>query len=184
MQIGSDCLRNRGNDPVACRMPESIIERFKVIDIKHTDRKRCAQANRFFPLLHTVLVMPASVGDPRHLIRLRLPFDLPAVVVQLDMGIHPRLNDQRAERLTDIIDRAQCKSALFMLDIRKRSDHDDRHRLRVILFLQNLQQCKTVHSRHNNIQQDQRVIPRPRKLEPGLRRLLGLNLIFVAQNIT
>ena len=44
------------------------------------------------------------------------PFDLPAVVVQLDMGIHPRLNDQRAERLTDIIDRAQCKSALFMLE--------------------------------------------------------------------
>ena len=94
------------------------------------------------------------------------------------MRVDPRLY----EGLCNIVNRSQHKPALLMLYIGKAGDQDHRNALGNDLLLQFFEQCKTIHSRHDHIEQDQGEGSRTRIHKPLFSRLRNGNLVIILQN--
>ena len=175
-------LGHGGDDLVPGGVAEGVVVYLEAVDVEHADGDGDMQADRLAPLCGTVLLILAPVGDACKLVGHGLLLHLPAVVVQLDMGVDPRLDDQRLEGLCDIVHSAQNEPPLFVRHGGQAGDQNDRDALGDDLLLQFLQQSKTVHSRHHHIQQNEREIFFVGQAQAVLRPLGDGNIVLVLQD--
>ena len=92
--------------------------------------------------------------QPRHILTLSLKDDLP-VFIELDRPLHPRDHDLRfLERLYDEVRRAHTE-ALDLCRLLRRK-HQDRELVQLRVFLHHRQNLEAVHSRHLQVEQNQR----------------------------
>ena len=137
------------------------------------------QSGGLLPLHYAETVVPAAVGDSGELVGHRLGFHLLAVLVELNVGVDPGLDNQRVERLGNIVHRPQHKPPLLVLDGGEAGDQNHGEMLGEYLLLELLQQHEAVHFRHDHIQQNQGVVPSGGLGQSLRRRLHGGNVVFV-----
>ena len=89
VEMGGRRLCHRGDHLVPGGVAEGVVIALKVVDVKHADGERHLQPRGLMPLCYAVLLIPAAVGDSGELVGHGLLLHLPAVVIQLDMGVHP-----------------------------------------------------------------------------------------------
>ena len=148
-----------GNHLIAGGMAEGVVVHLEFVNVEHTDGEGNLQAGGLLPLGQAVEVVAAAVGNAGELVRHGLVLHLLAVLVQLDVGIHPGLDDQRVAGLADVVHRPQSQPPLLTLDVGEAGNQDDWNVPGDHLLLQLLQQHKTIHLRHDHVQQDQGIIP-------------------------
>ena len=134
------------------------------------------------PLRGAELVMPPPVGHAGELVGHGLGLYLLAVLIELDVGVHPGLDNQRVEGLYDIVHRPQGEAPLFVLDGSQAGNEDYRDVLGNQLLLQLFQQVKAVHIRHNHIQQNEGILPGAGLGQPVRRRVDSGYIIIIIQN--
>ena len=96
-------------------MPIGVVVHFKIVDIKHTDRKSSLEADSFLPFYDAVLVVVPPVRYLRQIVFHNLLLNPQPVLVLLHMGIYPSLDNDRVERFDDIIHCPQKEPMLFAM---------------------------------------------------------------------
>ena len=105
-----------------------------------------------------------DVLDRVHLARAPGDLDFQEVVLvaqevgrrlERELGRHPRQDDGRADRLGDVVHRAQFQALLLVLDLGHGGQEDDRDVTRLRVGLELLADLVAVHAGHHDVEQDQ-----------------------------
>jgi hypothetical protein len=102
--------------------------------------------------------------------------------LQRQVRAHARHHDRRADRLGDVVHRAQRQATGLVLDLGHRGEEDHRDALGLRVALQPLGILRSVHLRHHDVEQDQvRRALRNRDLQGALAAVGDLDAIFVLE---
>jgi hypothetical protein len=77
------------------------------------------------------------------------------LVVEGEVGAHPRLDDGRADRFGDVVDGAGLQAALFVFGAAHRGDEDDRDASPIRIGFETPADFQTADPRHHDVEQDQ-----------------------------
>ena len=163
-------------------MAEGVVVDLELVNVEHTQGEGDLEAHSLLPLAGADAVVPPPVGHAGELVSHGLVLHLLAVLIELDMGLDPGLDNKRVEGLGDVVHGSQGQALLLMLNIGQAGDEDYGQVLGKDLLLQLFQQHEPVHLRHDHVQQDQGKIPRAGGVQSGLGRLYGSDVVVVLQN--
>ena len=82
-------------------------------------------------------------------------FEFARLVVEGEMGTHPRLDDGRTDRLGDVVDRAEGEAAFLVLDAAHGGDEDHRNAPAVRVGLEPAADFQAGQAGHHDVEQDQ-----------------------------
>ncbi len=155
LEIGSSRLGHGGDHPIPRRMAESVIVELEFVDIKHAHGEGEPEAHRFPPFGDAGALVAPAVGYAGQVVHQGLLLELRLIVVEMDVGIDPGLDDDRTEGLGHIIHRAQQQPPLLILLVGQAGQQDHGDVLGQLGGFQLPQGGKAVHVRHDDIQKDQ-----------------------------
>ena len=96
-----------------------------------------------------------------HELRLRFPqrpvpdFQIPFVLLDLQVGAHPGFDLHYLKRFSDVVHRTRLEPFGLVFDLTQGSDEDDRNTRRAFVGLQPDAHLVPVHLRHHDVEQDQ-----------------------------
>ena len=182
LEIGGDGLGHGGNHLVPGGVSEGVVVQLELVDIEHTDGEGQVKPDRLVPAGRAAVLVPPPVGHAGELVDHGLLPELHLIMVELDMGIHPGLDDHRVEGLGHIVHRPQQQPLLLKLDIGEAGEQDHRDVPGQVGGLQFPQEGEAVHFRHDDIQKDQGKVPLLGGAEPLLRRVAGGQLVLAPED--
>ena len=178
MEEAGGGLGHGGDHLVPGGVPEGVVIQLELVDVEHTDGEGQLEADGLPPAHQALLLVPAAVCHAGELIHHGLPPELHLVVVELDMGIHPGLDNHRAEGLGHVVHRPQQQPPLLVLDVRQAGQQDHRDKPGQLGALQLLQQGEAVHLGHHHVQQDQGKAPLLGGAQARLGGVAGGNVVI------
>ncbi len=117
MEMGCRRLGYGRDDLISRRMTEGVIIQLELIDIEHADGEGDLETDRLPPARCALILISSPIGHTGKLVDHGPLLELHLIMIKLDVGVHPSLDDHRFKRLRDIIHRPQQESPLLVLHV-------------------------------------------------------------------